>query len=238
MRSKAVLVRCSALACCSSSRLLAIGVRLPDFRASAIFYSPYMKYFYVAWVSGWLLGLGTLQGRARVLVIAGIASCTALLAQILFYVFLENAPWSFPLPVYAEQSLFPLFLVSAVAGYWGALRTAAPWARALIAKVMRSDSVLPRRRLIPAKGVAAFVVVVLVPAALVNYAINRPVWMTDLYNERWPNLRSFLLTIPRSLLVGRFRGATYSLFLITPFASRWTIYGSSIFRRSTNTISS
>src|SRR2546422_530059 len=114
-------------------------VRLPDFQASALFYSPYMKYFYFAWVSGWLLGLWTLRGRARVLVVAGIASCAALLTEILVYLLLQNAPWSFPLPVYAEQSLFPLFLVSAVAGYWGALRAAALWARALVVKMRRGS---------------------------------------------------------------------------------------------------
>jgi hypothetical protein len=199
-------------------------VRLPDFRASAVFYSPYMKYFYFAWVSGWLLGLWTLRGRARVLVITGIASCAALLAQVLFYLLLENAPWSFPLPVYAEQSLLPLFLVSAVAGYWGAVRTAAPWARTLIAQFMRSDSELSPRFLIPAKAVAAFVVVILVPAALVNYAVNRPVWMTDLYNERWPNepeLAQFLAD-KTALAIGRpFQGS--NLFSFSDYAIRLTM---------------
>jgi hypothetical protein len=246
MRSKAVLVRCAAVACCllllavsgaaeylltltlSTARFQfpALGdrVRLPDFRASAVFYSPYMKYFYPAWASGWLLGLWTLRGRARVLVIAGIVSCAALLAEILFYLLLKNAPWSFPLPVYAEQSLFPLFLVSAVAGYWGALRTAAPLARDLSAKFMRSDRELSRRLLTAAKAAAAFVVVVLVPAALVNYTINRPVWMTDLYNESWPNepeLEQFLAD-NTALAIGRpFQGS--NLFSFSDYAIRLTM---------------
>jgi hypothetical protein len=246
MRSKAVLVRCAALACClvllsvsgaaeylvtltlSTARFQfpALGdrVRLPDFAASALFYSPYMKYFYLAWASGWLLGLWTLRGRAVVLVIAGIASCAALLAEILFYLLLKNTPWSFPLPVYAEQSLFPLFLVSAVAGYWGALRTAAPWARDFIAKFMRSDRELSRRLLIPAKGVAAFIVVLLVPAALVNYAINRPVWIANLYNEPWPNepeLEQFLAD-NTALAIGRpFQGS--NLFSFSDYAIRLTM---------------
>jgi hypothetical protein len=208
VRPKAVLVRCAALACClvllavsgaaeylltltlSTARFQfpALGdrVRLPDFQASALFYSPYMKYFYFAWVSGWLLGLWTLRGRARVLVVAGIASCAALLAEILVYLLLQNAPWSFPLPVYAEQSLFPLFLVSAVAGYWGALRAAALWARALVVK-MRRGSELSWRWPAKAKGAAAFVVVGLVPAAVAAYSVTRPAYMADIYNEPWPN---------------------------------------------------
>src|SRR5262249_23643412 len=192
MRSKAVPIRCAALACCllllavsgaaeylltltlSTARLQfpAVGdrVRLPDFSASTLFYSPYMKYFYLAWMPGWLLGLWTLRGRARVLVVAGIVSCAALLSEILVYLLLEDAPWSFPLPQYAEQSLFSLFLVSAVAGYWGALRAVASWARALIMK-MRGGSELPWRWLAKAKGAAAFVVIALVPAAAAGYAI-------------------------------------------------------------------
>jgi hypothetical protein len=97
MRPKAVLVRCAALACClvllavsgAAEYLLTLTlstarfqfpaldnrVRLPDFQASALFYSPYMKYFYLMWVPGWVLGLTTLRGRARLLVIIGMASC-------------------------------------------------------------------------------------------------------------------------------------------------------------------
>jgi hypothetical protein len=246
MRTKAVLVRCVALACCvvllavsgaaeyllsltlSTARLQfpALGdrVRLPDLQASAFFYSPYMKYFYFTWVSGWLLGLWTLRGRARVLVIAGIGSCAALLAEILVYLLLQNAPWSLPLPVYAEQGLFPLFLVSAVAGYWGALRAAASWARALVVKIMRRDSELSRRWLPKAKGAAAFVVVTLVPASVVDYAINRPAWMADLYNEPWPNEPEFVqfLADNTALAVGQpFRGS--NLFSFSDYAIRLTL---------------
>src|SRR5262249_31757311 len=245
MRPKAVLVRCAALACCllllavtgaaeylltltlSTARLQfpAVGdrVRLPDLFASTLFYSPYMKYFYLAWVLGWLLGLCTLRGRARVLVVAGIASCAALLAEILVYLLLQNAPWSFPVPQYAEQSLFPLFLVSAVAGYWGALRATASWARALVVK-MRRGRKLSRRWLVNAKSAAALVVIALVPAAIVIYAFNRPAWMADLYNEPWPDepeLAQFLSdNIARE--VGKpFRGAV--LFYLPDYPIHVTI---------------
>lgn len=86
-----------------------------------------MKYFYLAWALGWLAGLLTLRGRPRALVIAGMATCGALFAEILIYPLLQDARWSLPLPVYVEQSLFSLFLVSAVAGYWGAVRAWLPW---------------------------------------------------------------------------------------------------------------
>jgi hypothetical protein len=70
----------------------------PNFEASALFYSPYMKYFYLVWVLGWLLGLLTLRGRARVLVVAGVVTCSALVAEIVVYLLLQTASWSFPLP--------------------------------------------------------------------------------------------------------------------------------------------
>src|SRR5262249_19230391 len=124
MRPKAVLVRCAALVCCiilfgisGAAEYLftlvqytlrvqfpAVGdrFRLPELEASALFYSPYMKYFYLVWALGWLLGLLTLRGRARVLVVAGVVTCGALLAEIVVYLLLENASWSGPMPVYAE----------------------------------------------------------------------------------------------------------------------------------------
>jgi hypothetical protein len=197
MRPKAVLVRCAALGCCLvllvisgaaeylitltlyTARLqfptLGDRVRLPDFQASALFYSPYMKYFYLAWMPGWLLGLWTLCGRARVLIIAGIASCAALFAELVVYLLLQNASWSIPLPVYAEQSLFPLFLVSAVAGYWGALRAAASWALPVSAWAWW------------VKAPVALAAVALIPASVAAYSVTRPVYMIDLYNERWPD---------------------------------------------------
>jgi hypothetical protein len=257
IRTKAVLVRCAALACCllllavsgaaeylltltlSTARVqfpaVADRVRLPDFEASTLFHSPSMKYFYLAWVPGWLLGLWTLRGRARVLVIAGIASCAALLAEILVYLLLQNAPWSFPIPIYAEQSLFPLFLVSAVAGYWGALRAAASWARALVVK-MRCGSELPWRWMAKAKRAAAFVLVALVPAAVVIYAINRPAWMGNLYNEPWPDepeLAQFLIdNIARE--VGKpFRGAV--LFYLGDYPIHVTVVN--LWARSVPTVS-
>jgi hypothetical protein len=219
MRPKAVFVRCAALGCCAillvvsgvaeylytlvqyTARVqfpaLADRSRGPDLQASTLFYSPYIKYFYFVWALGWLLGLLTLRGRARVLVIAGMVTCSVLLAEILVYLLLlQNASWSLPLPVYVEQSLFPLFLVSAVAGYWGALRAAALRARAISVNIMRRDGETKRLSswlwLAKAKGMAALSVVALVPAAVMYNAINRPTWTADLYNEPWPNEPEFV----------------------------------------------
>jgi hypothetical protein len=228
MRPKAVLVRCAALGCCVillgvsgaaeylyslalyTSRLqfpvLADRLRMADFQASTLFYSPYVKYFYLVWAIGWLLGLLTLRGRARVLIIVGMVTCAALLAEILVYLLLQDAPWSLSLPVYSEQSLFPLFLVSAVVGYWGALRATGAMLRS--SQVTGGQSPLWFYK---AEAAAAFIVVTFVPAAVVHYAVSRTPHMSDLYNEPWPNEPELvqLLANNTAQAVGRpFRGST------------------------------
>src|SRR5262245_7960174 len=240
MRPNAVLVRCAALVCCiillgisgAAEYLLTLveytvrvqfpvvvdRFRRPDLEASALFYSPYMKYIYLVWALGWLLGLLTLRGRARALVVAGLVTCGALLTEIVVYLLLQNASWSVPLPVYTEQSLFALFVVSAVAGYWGALRTAALWGRnasSWPAILHRPNGVKATSWAWLAKAASAFAVVAVLPAALVNYAINRPAYILDPWlNE--PELEQFLAdNISQS--VGRpFRGAVLFDFLTYP----------------------
>jgi hypothetical protein len=226
MRPTGVLVRWAALGCC----LLLLGIigaaeylltlvrytmrvqfvavvdplHLPQF-ASALFFSPYMKYFYLIWALGWLLGLLTLRGRARVLVLAGIITCGVLLAEILLFLLLQNGSWLLPRPMYVEQSLFPLFLVSAATGYWGALRAAAVALRPSDVPRARSWSFWHK-----AKPAAAFAVVALVPAAVVYYAVSRPLYIADLYNEPWPKEAEFeqFLVNETSQAVGQpFRGA-------------------------------
>ena len=235
IRPKAVFIRCAALGCC----LILLGIsgaaeylytltqyttrvqfpaiesrlRQPDFLATALFYSPYMKYFYFIWATGWVLGLLTLRGRTRVLVLAGVVTCGGLVTEIVAYLLLQNASWSFPLPVYAEQSLFALFLVSAVVGYWGALRAAASWVRNASAWppiLHRSNRAKTTSRGWLANAAVAFAVVALVPAATVNYAIKRPVYVADLYNEPWPNepeLAQFLANNISQSIGRPFRGA-------------------------------
>src|SRR5262245_11553409 len=197
MRPKAVLLRCATLGCCvvllaasgAAEYLLTLplytarvqfaaladrAVRSPDFLASALFYSPYMKYFYLVWMLGWLLGLLTLRGRARLFVIVGMGTFGVLLAEILVYLLLQNASWSLPLPIYVEQSLFPLFLVSAVTGYWGALQA--------VANALRHTS-----RTGPQSRLAALALVALIPVGILGFAFTRPIYLTDLYNEPWPD---------------------------------------------------
>jgi len=207
MRPMGVLIRWAALGCC----LLLLGIigaaeyiftlvqytmrvqflavvdrsRLPEF-ASALFFSPYMKYLYLVWALGWLLGLLTLRGRARVLVVAGMMTCGILLAEILLYLLLRDGSWLPPRPMYVEQSLFPLFLVSAATGYWGALRAAAATLRPSHLMGARSWYFWYK-----AKPAAAFIVVALVPAAVVYYAVSRPLYIADLYNEPWPKESEF-----------------------------------------------
>src|SRR5262249_34837019 len=91
---------------------------------SAMAYSPNMRYFYLACVLGWLIGLLTLRDRLRVLPLAAAVSFAVwILFSVVFL--LLNAPWSAPIPLYLEHSLFPLYLAAAFIGYWGILRATA-----------------------------------------------------------------------------------------------------------------
>jgi hypothetical protein len=235
IRSKAVLIRCAALVCCiillglsgAAEYLItlvqytmrvqfpAVGdrFRLPELEASALFYSPYMKYFYLVWALGWLLGLLTLRGRARVLVVAGVVTCGALLTEIVVYLLLQNASWSFPMPVYTEQCLFPLFVASGTAGYWGALRTVSLRARNASgwpAILHRPNGANATFWVWLAKAAAAFAVVSVLPAAVVNYAINRSAWMAAVFSEPGPTdpeLAQFLADNISQSVGGPFRGA-------------------------------
>jgi hypothetical protein len=79
---------------------------------------PVTLYFYYVWALGWLLGLLTLAGRARLLVLTGVTSFLFLFGYTLLYLLL-NVPWQAPLPVYLAHGLFPLFVISAVTGVLG-----------------------------------------------------------------------------------------------------------------------
>jgi hypothetical protein len=224
IRPKPVLVRGAALGCCVivlvvsgaaeylytlvqyTTRIqfpaLADRVRGPDYNASILFYSPYMKYFYAVWLLGWVLGLLTLRGRARLLALTGLVTGVAFLAEVVVvYLLVQNVAWSLPLPVYTEQALFPLFVASAVTGYWGAWRAVA----------MRRRAPGASRRARWGRAAVAWVVVALVPASVVAYAVGRPPYMTSLYNEPWPDEPQLieLLTKNTAQAIGRpFQGAT------------------------------
>jgi len=229
---KTILVRCAALGCCvvllflsgaaeyahtltrytARSHFPGSGDRAPapDLLASELFYSPYMKYFYLVWALGWLLAVLTLSGRARLLVVTSIVSALLLLVYSLLYLLL-NVPWQVPLPVYLAHGLFALFIISAVAGYWGILRVATQWARRIaaiavqragdtwsrlgVAKRARlhapwfshGDGAPAQSRLRFATAVAAFIAVAIIPAAVAEFAIKRGPEFAEKFHERWPN---------------------------------------------------
>ena len=232
LQLKTILVRCATLGCCVVLLFLSGAVEYaytltrytariqfpgtgdrpaaPDLLASELFYSPYVKYFYLVWALGWLLGFLTLSGRARPLVTTGVTSFLLLFGYTLLYLLL-NVPWQAPLPVYLAHGLVPLFVISAVAGYWGGLRVAARSARQIVAIVTqragdawsrlgaakRARLPVPqsfhgdgapaqsRRRFLTAA--AAFIAVGIIPAAVADFAIRHGSAHAEHFHEHWPD---------------------------------------------------
>jgi len=256
---KTILVRCATLGCCVvllflsgaaeyaytltryTARIQFPGTgdrpAAPDLSASELFYSPYVKYFYLVWALGWLLGFLTLSGRARLLVITGVTSFLLLFGYTLLYLLL-NVPWQAPLPVYLAHGLVPLFVISAVAGSWGGLRVAAQSARQIVAIVTqragdawsrlgaakRARLPVPRsfhgdgapaqsrRRFLTA--VAAFIAVGIIPAVVVDFAIRHGSEHAERFHEHWPDEPELIqfLEDKIGLEVGRsFRGSVHFL---------------------------
>src|SRR5262245_19787972 len=88
-------------------------------------YSSNMKYFYVVGALGWLVGGVLLRGRARMLVFAAATAFIVWALYSIVYLLVLNVAWIPPIPIYVEQCLFPLYLSSAAAGYWGVLSAGA-----------------------------------------------------------------------------------------------------------------
>jgi hypothetical protein len=126
---------------------LADRPRMFEFVSTA-FYSPSTKYFYLYCALGWLLGLFTLTGRPRVLTLAATVAFGIYLIYGAAFLLL-NVPWTAPIPTYVEQSLLPLYLVAAVAGYLGAVRfvVASGWATIALMHGSSSDSNIERLRI-------------------------------------------------------------------------------------------
>src|SRR5262249_44134652 len=104
---------------------------------SAMTYSHNMKDFYVVCMLGWLVGLLTLRGRLRVLLLAAVAGFAVwILVSVLFL--LLSVPWVPPIPIYFEHALFPLYLAAAFVGYWGLVR-------AIVLLIARAAAALVRR---------------------------------------------------------------------------------------------
>ena len=111
---QAILIRCAALGCCFLVLLVSGALEylyaLSQYTArvqfadvldrvrgpglvSSLSFSLYMKTFYLACFVGWLLGLLTLRGRSRLLVIAAAVSAGFLIVYSVIYLLLENAKW-------------------------------------------------------------------------------------------------------------------------------------------------
>jgi hypothetical protein len=270
LRMKTILMRCAALGL-SVALLVASGaaeyvytlsqytarVQFPEVLdrergpglASALSYSPNMKYYYLACALGWLLGLLTLRGRSRLFAAAGAVSCAAYAVYSVLYLLLLNGTWVLPIPMYVEQCLFPLLVTTAAAGYWGALSAAAsasagisaPSAQSVRQRARASAQALVQRMRIAAirrgaprlaflmlpvsrllsgaeapatwstsnvqsepmrlhgryvassshvRAVAIalqFVAAAIIPAYVVNFALNRAQTYARMYHEHWPN---------------------------------------------------
>jgi hypothetical protein len=124
---------------------------------SAMSYSHTMKTLYLVCAAGWLLGLATLRGRPRVLVLGASAAFAVWTAYAATFLVLDTI-WPPPLPIYMEQCLVALYLAGAVAGYWGTLRLAGRLgARAVAAVIerLRGATRRPASTSPPAQPVAA-----------------------------------------------------------------------------------
>jgi hypothetical protein len=212
LQLKTIMVRCAALGCCLGMLLLSGAANylytISQYTArvqfaeavdrihgpqyvSAMTYSPNMKYFYAACALGWLLGLVTLRGRSRVLILAAVAAFAVWVGYSISYLLLSSTVWISPIPIYMEQCLFPLFLSAAVAGYWGSLsaiaslvaRDAAPQikrGRVLVRKPLpvslsaQSTAGLPRgsSRLRRSTVVLMVLCVAVLPIKVTNYALT------------------------------------------------------------------
>jgi len=198
LQPKAIMVRGAALGCCLGLLLLSGAVsylytlsqytarvqfaetldrvRVPQY-VSAMTYSPNMKYFYIACMLGWLLGLVTLRGRARVLVVAAVTAFAVWALYGLVYLLVLNTTWIPPIPIYLEQCLFALYLAGAFAGCWGTLSAVAALVGRAVPPVSAPLSAQSVRKAAPQSsglqriGVAlAFLCVAIIPAKIVNYA--------------------------------------------------------------------
>jgi hypothetical protein len=155
-------------------------------------YSSATKFYYLACALGWLLGILVLHGRPRVLVLAATTTCVLYFAYCMSFLLL-NVPWTAPIPVYVEHSLFPLFLAAAVAGYWGALRVAALWLRQKAPLLQVRLRVLQARlRARYAPIVLSFIIVASIPAVAMNFAVNRSAPYAEVWNSRGPNEPEFV----------------------------------------------
>jgi hypothetical protein len=166
-----------------------------------------MRTFYVTCALGWLVGLLTLRGRARVLAAAAATSFAAYLAYATVYLMLLNAVWVPPIPLYVEHSLFALYIAAAIAGYWGALQAGMRTVRPIVRAASRAGAVFLQSTLAGSRlaglsrmtgavrslppQLAAFgcaiVLVGVVPALTARYAIRNAARNAASLQNPWPH---------------------------------------------------
>ena len=186
-------------------------VRGPEL-VSTMSFSWSTKYFYLACVLGWLLGLVMLRGRARWLVASALATCIAWLAYSIVYILLLNATWVLPIPRYLEHGAFALYLAAAVAGYWSVrIRAASELARIVAPLVRHRHAMLPTKSWRLRVAAVALVLLGAVIAAKVgSYGLARAQVMAKAIEDPWANEPEFIefLAANSGVAIGRpFRGA-------------------------------
>src|SRR5258708_16746014 len=140
---------------------------------SILLISPDAKYHYRLCIVGWAIGLIFARGRVRVLVAAGTAAFGFYALYALAFLLLD-VTWWLPMPVYIEHCLAYLFIASAVAGYWSALRSIAAFARPSAGLRPLGCAVAERPEWRVWVGfLAGLVVVALVPVGGLLYALER-----------------------------------------------------------------
>jgi hypothetical protein len=257
LRVRPILIRCAALGCCFLL-LLVSGVieyiyTLSRYTArvafsDVLFYKPqraitsivlnfpeYTVPHYVFCVGGWLLGLVFASGRVRILVIAAVASFGLLLAYDT--AFLQSSRWWLPIPIYVEHSLFPIFTIAAIGGYWGTLQPIVNLTSAVLHKVRgRITSVKLEKASMPAAGprmsyrslaacLAALPIAVAVPAVATMYGKRESRTARTFYvpHPDEPDFMGYLESRIGLRVGGEFRGSTI---FVTPgdpsIVSLWT----------------
>ncbi len=208
LQRKTIVVRAAAVACCLGLLIITGAAEylytLSQYTArvqfaavvdrtrdpayvSAMTYSSNMKYFYLACIAGWLLGLMTLRDRARLLVIAGVVAFGALFLYSVIYLLLLNAVWVPPVPIYIEQCLFVLFITAAIAGAWGALRCGALFMSNLLSRHFHVGVRLTAARIGIIATVASLIAVAYIPAMVAQYAKKGAREKAEIFYLPWPD---------------------------------------------------
>jgi hypothetical protein len=163
---------------------------------SILLISPNAKYYYGLCIVGWAIGLIFARGRVRVLVAAGTAAFGFYALYALAFLLLD-VTWWLPMPVYIEHCLAYLFIASAVAGYWSALRSIAAFARPSAGLEPLGGAIAERPEWRVWVGfLAGLVVVALVPVGGLLYALERsksiPANAYTMPGPREPELAEYL----------------------------------------------